>query len=132
MRRSKPLAAFRSTSLQYEPSILTRHARAEAMRLGTASVVRLEGPLGHMIAFLPSNETVRLNGRLFTVKKRRLFWPFENLQVDNRRADPNSHVQQDEVRRRGLVPFQNRSAFGEEGQEFFSRRRFRVFSPPLS
>jgi hypothetical protein len=43
------------------------------MRLCAAPVVRLEGPFGHKITILPSNETIRLNVRSLCVKKPQAF-----------------------------------------------------------
>jgi hypothetical protein len=47
MRRRQPLAAFGAAALEHEAAILGRHARAKAVRLGAASIVRLKGSLWH-------------------------------------------------------------------------------------
>jgi hypothetical protein len=45
VRGSQPLAAFGSTSLEYELATLCAHAHAEAMRLGPATIIGLKSPL---------------------------------------------------------------------------------------
>ena len=74
MGRSEPLAPLGAASLQDQSSILSCHSCAEAVRFCAAPVVRLEGPLGHKLTILPSNETIRLNACLAGVKKRRAIW----------------------------------------------------------
>lgn len=71
MRRSEPFSPLGSASLQNQSTILGGHSSTKAVRLCSASVVGLEGPFGHMITILPSNETIRLNASLAGVKKRR-------------------------------------------------------------
>ena len=47
MRRCEPLAALGTAALDYQAAVLGRHARAKAMRLGPAAIVRLKGSLRH-------------------------------------------------------------------------------------
>jgi hypothetical protein len=47
MRRSEPFAALGAAALDYQAAVLGRHARAKAVRLGTAAIVGLKGPLRH-------------------------------------------------------------------------------------
>ncbi len=47
MRRRQPMAALGSASLQYKSAGFRRHARAETVRFGTASIVGLKRSLRH-------------------------------------------------------------------------------------
>lgn len=47
MRRRQALAALRAATLDDEAAILGRHPRSKAMRLGTATIVRLKGSFRH-------------------------------------------------------------------------------------
>lgn len=47
MRRRETLTPFGATALQDQPAILGSHPRAEAMRLGAATIVRLKGSFRH-------------------------------------------------------------------------------------
>lgn len=60
MSGRQSFSAFGAASLEYEASVLARHAGAEAMRLCASSVVRLKGALGHRNEFSLKTKRVRL------------------------------------------------------------------------
>ena len=70
VRRSEPLSSFGAPSLQHQATILARHSRSKAVRLCSATVIRLEGALGHRNEFSLLTKTVRLIAPCVYVKKR--------------------------------------------------------------
>jgi len=69
MRGREPLATFSAAALEHEASILGRHARAKAVRLCAAAIVRLKGSLRHRRQFPRSTKTLSVNARLQHVKE---------------------------------------------------------------
>ena len=69
MSGRQSFSAFGAASLEYEASVLARHAGAEAMRLCASSVVRLKGALGHRNDSPYKTKTVRLIAGLVYVKE---------------------------------------------------------------
>ena len=74
MGRSEPFSSLGTASLQDQTSILGCHSGAKAVRLCAAPVVGLEGPFGHKITILPSNETIRLNARFSLCQETEGYW----------------------------------------------------------
>jgi hypothetical protein len=68
MRGRKALAALGAAALQDQTAVLGGHTGSEAMRLGTAAIVRLKSALGHSYRFSVSNKRVRLSALWKSVK----------------------------------------------------------------
>ena len=68
MRGREPLATFSAASLEHEASILGRHARAKAVRLCAAAIVRLKGSLRHSQEFSTSRKRPSLMAHEYDVK----------------------------------------------------------------
>ena len=74
MCRRKTLSSFGSASFEHQAPVLGGHARAEAVRFGSATVVRLKGTFRHRYEFSSKTKTLRLIAAPVYVKKLRAFW----------------------------------------------------------